>query len=261
MAWLDCRDLDSTLASLADAIGTTASTLEEELRNYDDSRFAGASEDPWLLMPREILQSLGTDVSTVVERLDGAYYFHGTRAIDPETFRRRGILPLDQMVDEVWSTLRALVRDEISNQDWAAFRRAVEADAGAHDGFLYRLKTGDRMHFGPFGLVVRETFFEPQATTSHDYLGCPEIVQDVARCFSAAHGIDLERRFCEASRPSIVKFRSTQLRPGAVNAALCYAYSKLRDNEIGSNSNYSFDGEGEPVPPEAIVEVEIVSNA
>jgi hypothetical protein len=95
MAWLDCHDLDSTLASLADAIGTTASTLEQALRDYDDGRFAGAAEDPWQLMPREILQSLGTDVSLVVERLDGAYYFHGTRAIDPETFRRRGILQLD----------------------------------------------------------------------------------------------------------------------------------------------------------------------
>jgi hypothetical protein len=106
---------------------------------------------------------------------------------------------------------------------------------------------------------VRETFFQPRSTGSHDYLSCPEIVQDIARCFSSAHGINLERRFCDAAKPCIVKFRSTQLRPGAINAALWYAYTKLRDGEVRSNSNYSFDGDGEAVPAPDVVEVEIVS--
>src|SRR5204862_7322161 len=111
---------------------------------------------------------------------------------------------------------------------------------------------------GPFGLVVRDIFLKPQSTGSHDYLGCPEIVQDIARCFSSAHGVNLEQRFCDTAKPCIVKFRSTQLRPGAIKAALWYAYTKLRDGQITSSSNYSFDGNGEAVPAEHVVAVEIV---
>lgn len=119
------------------------------------------------------------------------------------------------------------------------------------------MKTGGRIHFGPFGLLVREVFVDPQATGSHDYLGCPEIVQDIGRCFYSARGIDLEQRFCESARPCIVKFRSAQLGPGAINAALWYAYTKLRDGEIRSSANWAFDGGGEPVPAEDVADVEV----
>jgi hypothetical protein len=256
---LDCHDLGSALASLAAAIGTAPAQLERALRDHNEARFEEASEDPWHLMPREVLERFGVDVETVAGRINGAYYFHGTRAVEPDSFLRRGILPLDQMVDEVWPTLRALAGGDVSDEEWAAFRNSVGSDAGGHSGSLYRLKTGGRIHFGPFGLVVRETFIDPGSTGSHDYLGCPEIVQDISACFSAAHAVNLERRFCAAAKPCIVQFRSNQVRPGAITAALWYAYTKLRDDEITSSSNYSFDGKGEPVPAADVVGVEIVN--
>jgi hypothetical protein len=256
---LDCHDVDSTLASLADAIGTTEAELERAVREHDETRFEDATEDPWQLMPREVLKRFSVDVETLAGRFDGAHYFHGTRATDPAAFRRRGILPLDQMVDELWATLGDLAGHDISGENWAAFRRSIEAGAGGHDGYLYRLKARSRIHFGPFGLVVRETFLEPRSAVSHDYLGCPETVQDISRCFASAHGVNLEQRFCDAARPCIVKFRSMQLRPGAINAALWYAYTKLRGREIHGNSNYPFDGDGTPVPREDVVAVEIAT--
>jgi hypothetical protein len=259
MPWLDSHDLDSMLASLADAIGTTPGELERALRGYNERRFEEAREDPWELMPREVLERFGVDVETVAGRFDGAYYFHGTRAVDPDAFRWRGILPLDQMLEELWATLRELAGDEISDEDWAAFRQDVEKGTGGHEGWLYQHKIGAGVDQGPFGLVVREIFLEPKSTGSHDYLGCPEIVQDIARCFAAADAVVLERRFCGATTPCIVKFRSMQLRPGAIKAALWYAYTKLRDGEITSSSNYSFDGDGEAVPAEDVVAVEIVN--
>lgn len=255
MPWLDCHDLATALSSLAEAIGTTPAELEQVLREYDESRFEDTTEDSWERMPHEVLERFSVDVETVALRFERAHYFHGTRAIDPEAFCRRGILPLDQVVEELWATLRGLAGDEISDEDWAAFRRSLESGAGGHSGTLYRMKTGGRIHFGPFGLVVRETFVEPRAAGSHDYLGCPEIVQDVASCYAGG----LERRYCDAAKPCIVKFRSTQLRPGAIKAALWYAYTKLRDGEISPNSNYSFDGDGVAVPAEDILDVEIVT--
>lgn len=259
MPWLDCHDYEAALASLAEAIGTTSSKLATALGAYDGSRLENSAEDPWEVMPREVLEQFGVGVKAVAARFDGGYYFHGTRAVDPEAFRGRGILPLDQMVEELWATLRKLAGEEISNEDWDSVRSSVEAGAGGHDGFLYRLKTGGQIHFGPFGLVIRETFLEPASTGSHDYLGCPEIVQDIARCYASAHGGNLEQRFRTATKPCIVKFRSTNCRSGDVKAALWYAFTKLRDGEITSSANYSFDGAGNPVPAEDVVDVEIIT--
>jgi hypothetical protein len=258
---LDCYDIDSTVASLAQAIGASSAELKRALRKYDDVVFEEATDDPWRLMPREVLERFGADVHSVVERFDGAYYFHGTRAIDPESFRHGGILPLDQMLEELWLTLRELAGPKTSDEDWTALRHDVETDAHGHNGWLYRHKVGSGVDLGPFGLVVREILLEPQSTGSHDYLGCPEIVQDIARCFSSAHDVNLEQRFCDAAKPCIVKFRSTDLAPGAIQAALWYAYTKLRDGEITSSSNYSFDGNGQAVRPEDVLGVEIVSES
>ncbi len=132
MLWLDCHDLHSTLASLEAAIGTTPAELERALREHDEAQLAEWTEDPWQLMPREVLERFGTDVETVAGRLEGAYYFHGTRALDPEAFRRRGILPLAQMLDELWEGLRELVRDEMTDEGWAAFRHDVETGSRGH---------------------------------------------------------------------------------------------------------------------------------
>ena len=258
MAWLDCHDSEAALASLAEAIGTTPTKLATALGEYDESRLESRAEDPCALMPRDVLEQFGADVDAVTGRFDGACYFHGTRALDPEAFKRRGILPLDQMVEELWATLSDLAGEEITDQDWDSFRSSVETGAGGHDGSLYRLKTGGRIHYGPFGLVVRETFLDPGSTGSHDYLGCPEIVQDVARCYASATGGGLERRFCDAAKPCIVKFRSADCRPGDVKAALWYAFTKLRDGEITSSANYSFDGGGDPVPADDVVDVEVI---
>jgi hypothetical protein len=255
--WLDCHDLDSTLASLASASGTTPAELGRALRDHNETRFEEATEDPWQLMPREVLERVGTDVEMVAGSFDGAYYFHGTRAVDLEVFRRRGILPLAQMVDEIWATLRELVDDEISDEDWEAFRRDVASGRTGRSGHLYRHKVGAGVDDGPFALVVRDVLLNPDSTGSHDYLGCPEIVDDIAGPFASAHGINLAQRFCDVSKPCIVKFRSTQLRLGAINAALWYAYTQLRDGEITSSANYSFDGAGTPVLPEDVVAVEV----
>jgi hypothetical protein len=258
--WLDCHDVDSALASIAEASGVPPADLDRALREYDEARFEEASGDPWELMPRDVLERFGVDVEIVAGRFDGAHYFHGTRAVDPDAFRRRGIMPLDCMLDEIWATLRELAGDDITDEDWDAFRRSIEAGAGGDDGVIYRMKAGGRIHFGPFGLVVRETFLDPHSAGSHDYLGCPEIVQDIARCYGAAHGGNLERRFCDVAKPCIVKFRSANCRPGDVMAALWYAYTKLRDDKITSSANYAFDGGGEPVPAEDVVDVEIFAH-
>lgn len=162
------------------------------------------------------------------------------------------------MVDQIWVMLYELIRKKRTERQWAEFRATVELGACGYFSHLYQLKTGNRHLFGPHGLVVRETVID-SPTGSHDYLRCPEIVQDIAICYQNTYAINLEQRFRDASKPCIVKFRSTQIRPGTIIAALWYVFSKLRDGKLTDASNWSFDGEGVPVPAKDVVNVEVIA--
>jgi hypothetical protein len=256
MVWLDCSDVDSAVACLADAIGIDDSQLRNAVLAYDESRFSDYSEDQYKRMPREILERSGG--AAEVPRFDGVYYFHGSRLIGLEDIRVEGILPLDQMVDRIWEMLFLLVCDECDPAEWNDFRQAVEAGGGGHDGSLYRSKSRYSLHHGPYAVLVPETFLMVATAGIHDYLDCPEIVQDIARCFLSHSGIDVETRFREASRPVIVKFRSTTMWEGTFRAALWYVFSMLRDGEVSSNANEGFDGHGKPIPAAHIVGIEVV---
>lgn len=256
MTRLDCHDLNTALASVGAGIGRRTDDVRAALLSYDEERFSDCSEDPWHKMPRELLASLGVDPQI---RVESACFFHGSRVPDPAVFWREGILPLDQVLERIWTTLFELIDDDIAAEEWDAFRRSIESGAGDHDGWLYRLKTRGRMHYGPQALLVREIFLDPATTRSHDYVGCPEIVQDIARCFQTVHGVDLEALFCASTAPVIVKFTSSSVREDLLRAALWYAYSGLRGDEITRewDARGGFDGAGSAVGPRAVVDVEL----
>jgi hypothetical protein len=254
---IDCHDPETALRSVADVLRIDRRRLRASLLAYDERAFDVADEDPFRLMPNEVLAGFGIDIDTVV--IPYACFFHGSRVLDPNGFRRDGILPLDRMIEPIWSELRSFTCDVCSDAEWSKFRRWVEDSGGGHGGFLYRLKTGDRMHFGPQALTVRQVLVEPDQTPSHDYLGCPEIIEDIASCFETAHGVDLRTRFCDASHPVIVKFTSTNVWNGVLPTALWYVYDWLRDGELTSQAGGGFDGAGAPVSPDDVIEVERVA--
>lgn len=255
MGYLDCEDLETTLSSLSAAIRVGNDKLVQALCEYDESRFEIGPEDPLVLMPRELVETLGTSLSKV--GFEGSYYFHGTRLLDPNLFGTHGILPNNQVIEQIWRMLYELVRGERTEKAWIEFRTLLETRGGGHFGSLYRYKTRDSLH-GPDALLVRESFFVPEALGSHDYLGCPETIQDIAICYQDRYCIDLEQRFKSASKACIIKFRSAQVPLGAIGSALWYAFSRLRDGNLTWRSTYCFDGEGTGIPPIDIVNIEVV---
>lgn len=256
MTVLDCHDLSTTMASLAGLIDQPAAEIRRRMLDYDHEFPAATSEDPFRRMPRELLHGLGVDIADVEVR--NACFFHGSRVVDPTVFSREGILPLNEVLERIWSSLFELVRERIDPGDWAAFRRSVEGDGGGNDGWLYRLKTADAMHYGPQAQLVREVFLDASGTGSHDYLGCPEIVQDIARCFHAWHGIDLESLFRAGSIPVIVKFIAAPQWDGVLPTAIWYAFSMLRGEGLTRMALGGFDGAGTAVPAPAVIDVERV---
>lgn len=104
---------------------------------------------------------------------------------------------------------------------------------------------------------MREVIAHAKSVPVHDYLSSPEIVEDIARCYEGPG--DLQSRFVAATKPCIVKFRNPRFEVGAIRSAIWYVFSKLRDNKVTSNSAWAFVGEGMRVPPEAIVNVEVIA--
>lgn len=256
MAWLDCSNLETARSSISIAVGADQANLTAILSTYDESRLAIGSEDPYKRMPREVCEVLGCDIERVAP--NGAFFFHATRLLDPNAIAQQGIVPLGQIIDHIWASLFPLVSDVVSGNAWEEFRESIERGGGGYDGSLYREKTRRTLHHGPMAFLVRDSILNSHLAHNHDYLECPEIIQDIARCFEHAFAVHLEDRFIRASHPAIVKFRSRKVWTGSIRAALWYIYELDRTGTVSASANEGFDGEGTPVHAEDIVAVDLL---
>ena len=255
MKRLDGRDLQSALGSLAAAAAVATVDLSAAMRAYDETRLdEGGDEPPSWRVPREVFAELGVDVDSLT--FESFYCFHGTRVLDPSAFVSRGVLPLDDVIDDIWEALYALVQAEQEREEWDDFRRWVEKDGGGDWGRLYRSKTTDRREFGPHGTFVREVLLTPGAV-GHDYLGNPEIVEDITRSHEARYGGDLEDRFHRASVPCIVTFPCDNVGRSAIAAAFWLVYDVLREGTAGLNANGGVGLNGRAVLPGDIVALDL----
>jgi hypothetical protein len=257
MAWLDCTDLPVATAVLADALGVEQSALCAAFIAYDEGVFDDTSQDPLVRMPREVSARLDRDIASV--GFEGSIYFHATRVLDPNCFGREGILPLGMMLEHIWGMLFDLVSDVCSAADWSSFRQWWNEGGDGPDGGLYRSKVNSQLAQGPYGILVQEMFFRRGEVNISNFLECPEIVQDISRCFEAHRGVDLQSRFCEASTPVVVSFRGPYTGVGSVEAAFWYVYNQVRDGSMSNNSDCCFDGWGSPVEVEQIISIVEVS--
>lgn len=254
MTHLDCHDFETMVASVSAAIGRTPEDLEAAIRHYDYERERNLGEPLSTYMPRDVLSSLGVEIELVT--FDGTYWFHGTRTLDPDRFQGEGLLPLPQVIDFLWEALYELSRGDIERDNWDAFRRSIEGGGGGHYADLYRLKMGSPTDHGPLGELVRHVLLNPSASSSHDYLGTPEIVQDIAIEAKDAFGVDLEPRFAESASPCLVKFRTAKFSKGALETALVYGSSVATEGRVGRGACFAFSGAGVPIRPEDILRVE-----
>ena len=241
---LDCQTNTSALATLSAIVGIAPKRLCEHLAGFKGDDWP---DDPPRYLWREIV---GGD-----REFEGVYWFHLSRVLDPNAFRRLGILPLNNMIDQIWLMLSELAGGDISASDKAQLPSCI--NTGGHSGFLYKLKVDDRVHWGPYAMLVRDAALSPGELMNHDYLETPEIVADICDCINQRFGVDLLPRFCEASHACIVKFVGPPDRPDVLPIAMMYLWAMQHNAGLGSSSNTCFDGHGERVRPNQIVDVEV----
>jgi hypothetical protein len=248
MVALDCESFESALHSSAAILGISPSQLLAALREYYTSL-------------SEAERNNGLCIDSLVDHCFGVCahdlpappltnWFHATR-VAPGTAFGEGILPLSAMLDPIWTFLGQLAGDWSTKEEWLTFRNNMKG-RGAYQ-YHKRLTRSDE---GPYAFLVRPTIFVLDQLGHWDYLGIPEIVDDICESHQEIFDRDLRRRFLDATRPCIVKFWSADTSPDEVATALAFIFTVVAGDEISTNCVLDYNRQGRRVEPGAIVSVQ-----
>ncbi|NML45941.1 hypothetical protein HHL11_19485 [Ramlibacter sp. G-1-2-2] len=181
-------------------------------------------------------------------------WFHGTR-VPPTSDFSEGILPLGAWLPRLQAAVDATL-DDVNMKREAAAAFARKGGFGMHFG----MKVKDSLHWGPYAILVREVADYARTLGQHDYLGMPEIIEDLCEDVRLASGLELLPVLEQRWKPAVVKFTAPAGDSAgyAVAVALCYLREVALQGRPGHGAVWCFDGGNTPVPADRIVAVEWV---
>lgn len=247
---LDCESFDSAARSCAELMRTTPAALLDRVRSFEYNDMPESERRAYPYEELFLRRTLGLSESDLPAP-PAVMWFHATRVPDGTSFEE-GLLPMSARLEHIWTFLGRLASDWSTPQEWKVFRKGMRGQGASQ----YALKVSSGLADGPFAFLVREMIFQPRLLGNHDYLGVPEIVEDICMSYEEMHGKPLRARFIERTRPCIVKFRASEPRPDTLAAALLYVHRKSRGEDLWTPCNTCFSGEGLAVPPTSILAVE-----
>jgi hypothetical protein len=253
MRVLDCESPESTYASLANIFGMDEGRIRDLLLRFDIDEYFRANPRAKIDSDELLLSVMAP--SGVPPAYDSTCWFHLTRAL-PDTTFEQGILPLGTQVNSIWASLFGLLEGSFPEAAWGDFRRSVETDFSHRLADDYRLKTSRRHLWGPYAILIRDIAFDPESYGNHDYLGIPEIVDDICACFRQYAGVNLREIYLRRTRPCVVKFIDGGIDREYVKSALKYVYLLRRETTMVALDTDSFDGGGRPIPADRILRIE-----
>lgn len=192
------------------------------------------------------------------KNVDKVCWFHLARTMNPEGYNE-GILPLNEIQPILLDQLYQLVEGEISKENW---KKICKQGAGGHSGWLYNMKITDKVHYGPYAMLIRDIAFYSKEAGNHNYLRIPEIVEDIAVGLKENYGIDMFQRYWQNSQSVIVKFwkkpRSNKTIENYIGIVLIYLYHMLHYIPLSIGCNTCTDNQGIKVDKSDILEEEII---
>ena len=252
MLTLDCSTRDKALLALAAGFKCSTDELRSALLSID-IEFIYETDETILIPSWQYLREHICNLIGEPEEFADAYWFHGTRTTHDNQFSE-GLLTLGRSEKLVMDML-------ISHAPTNQVRERLQA-WNTHGGVpedLYQMRTLEKMHWGPYGHLVREVHLHAQDLSQHDYVWLPELVEDVCRAYKEYYQQDLTKHYLQILRPCIVWFRSEiQCQYGVLEAALSYAYTSVRGLPPDSGSVYGVDKDGVDVPHRDIFKIEFI---
>jgi hypothetical protein len=249
---LDCSSGDEALRSLALGFRCTPPKLKEVLYSLDlDDLYQDIHSAPRVsigqFLYRYVVGKLGHHLE-----LSSVVWFHCTRT-SPDNEFSDGISPLNDSSHKVWQILLDLAPERTVREKLRAMK-----EKGVNDD-LYALRTQNSIHWGPYGILVRDVAFVAEDLSQHDYLKIPELIEDICNAYQLDHGVSLHEHYSKVLKPIMVKFKSRyRVDFGCIESALGYAYRYIRDHKPDDMSITCIDCQGVAVSADQIVAVEYV---
>lgn len=253
---LDCESVATTYNSIANLFGTDRKSLEIVFENLDVEKLY--IDNPRYPEPPDdyVFSLLRKNFTFDISILDKICWFHLTRVSQPETFYNKGILPLSDVINDIWTFLYTLIDHKISLLEWKQFRENLSNN---HSSQLYNMKIKNSMHWGPYAILVRELAFKAKEIDNHDYLRTPEIVEDICQCCYERFEIDLLNHYIENTKPCIVKFIDDDVRLDYVNRAIYYLYNTYKGNKYSLYCSTNYDSRAKKITREKILKIELIN--
>lgn len=249
---LDCESKEYVFQSLCEGFSCGRDSLINTLLELD---IENIYEENWekINIPSEeylynyVIEKLGNH-----KQLEVVNWFHLTRTTKENKFND-GIIPLGDSIERIWSTLIDIAHDAGIKNNLKLLKES------GIPNFLYNMKHNDPFHWGPYAVLVKETAFRSRKIAQHDYLGMPEIIEDICNGYEEKYGESITNIYEASLVPKIVKFRSNErVDTGCIEAALYYAYESARGNPPSSNCITCFDSKGVIIKSDSIVSVTTV---
>jgi hypothetical protein len=194
---LDCETLDSALHSCAALLRMGPADLLERLQTFEYDKLPAWERRNY---PYEsLLQMHALRITPGPDSLPAPpviYWFHATRTTPDATFQE-GILPLKPMLPRIWDFLGQLASEWSSRSEWLHFRENMDGP-GAQQ---YAWKVCSAEDQGPFGFLVRSVILCSEDFGNHDYLGIPEIVEDICLSYEEMFDQPLRESYLRATQP------------------------------------------------------------
>jgi len=178
-------------------------------------------------------------------------WFHFTRNF-PEEKYDRGILPIRDILDTLWTKLNNLAKLWISNSKWKEFRSWIEdANNDSKGSILYRdkLENSKTNQFGPYGLLIYDVNCFNIPICELDYLkDGSEVIYHICDAFQEMYKYNLFERYIRNTKPCIVKFLWPEANTVDIGHVLSALYYHVNTRKISLDNNPLFPGRGIIVP-------------
>lgn len=262
MRILDCENTLSMYKSLENISGISQKELKKFIAKFDFDEFQKDNPHSFLRSD-EILLKIFEEEYNPSLKFDYTCWFHLTRTFQFDHFKD-GILPLGDILDDIWKFLFRLIKNEFSKKDWENYRKSLESGELKREvedvyGELYRSKINNPIHWGPYAMLIRDSAFKSREIGNHDYLGVPEIVEDICVPFDKIHDFGLLNKYKNNTKSCIIKFKSKSNERYFIGTVLNYLHCIHNKERMYINCNTCFDNKGNKISSKNILKIEYLN--
>jgi hypothetical protein len=250
MVILDCENYNSTITSICNIYDIDKNDVVNFLRSIDINSKNPDKPDQY------IRNSFDKNFGQPIKKIDSVMWFHLTRTVENSDFSE-GILPLDTSLEKIWEMLLPLVNTFEQRENLTELR--VQGVPNKH----FKLKVNESMHQGPYGLLILDVGFRSEEVGNHDYLGIPEIIEDICDGYHVKFNESIKEIIINKLKKCVVKFEANtetkETNHRFLTPALSYCWCIINEEELGLDESTCFDSEGKIIPKNQIIEIKFIS--